>query len=180
LALLETSFAEEGWENASVLARHSLVQVGLTDHANIARVNVGLAMPVIGLGASAHAYYGAVGKRLGCETVLPVDGGVANAIGAVVGQVSVHAEGSVTSGGEGSFRAHLPEGPVQFGDKVTALEELRKTLTHHATEQAKASGVDEIRITENLDLREAQIEAQTMFIEATLRITARGRPRITD
>ena len=179
LALLETAFIEEGWDHASVLAQHSLVQIGMTDHTNVARVNVGLAMPVIGLGASAHAYYGAVGKRLGCETILPEDGGVANAIGAVVGQVSIHAEGSVTSGGEGAFCVHLPDGPVQLGDKDAALAELRKTLTHQATEKAKASGVDEIRITENLDLREAQIEAQTMFIEATLRITARGRPRIT-
>ncbi|HCP82155.1 MAG TPA: hydantoinase [Octadecabacter sp.] len=179
LALLETAFADEGWDQASVLAQHSLVQIGLTNHANIARVNVGLALPVIGLGASAHAYYAAVGERLMCETILPDDGGVANAIGAVVGQVSIHAEGSVTSGGEGAFRVHLPDGPVQFGDKETALEELRKTLTTQATEKAKASGVDEIRITENLDLREAQIEAQTMFIEANLRITARGRPRIT-
>jgi hypothetical protein len=136
-------------------------------------------MPVIGLGASAHAYYGAVGERLGCETILPEDGGVANAIGAVVGQVSVRAEGTVTSGGEGAFRVHLPDGPVQFSDKDTAFESLRKALTRQATEKAKASGVGEIRITEDLDLREAQIEAQTMFIEATLRITARGRPRIT-
>jgi len=179
LALLETAFAEEGWDHASLLAQHSLVQIGLTDHTNIARVNVGLAMPVIGLGASAHTYYGAVGKRLGCETVLPENGGVANAIGAVVGQVSIHAEGSVTSGGEGAFLVHLPDGTVQFGDKDAALTELRRALTHQATEKAKASGVDEIRITENLALREAQIEAQTMFIEATLRITARGRPRIT-
>ena len=180
LALLETAFAEEGWDHAAVLAHHTLVQIGITDYANIARVNVGLAMPVIGLGASAHAYYGAVGTRLGCDTILPEDGGVANAIGAVVGQVSIHAEGSVTSGGEGAFRVHFPDGPVQFGDKDSALEQLRRTLTHQATEKAKASGVDEIRITENLDLREAQIEAQTMFIEATLRITARGRPRIAN
>ncbi len=179
LALLETAFAEEGWDQASVLAQHSLVQIGLSDHTKIARVNVGLAMPVIGLGASAQAYYGAVGERLGCKTILPEDGGVANAIGAVVGQVSVHAEGTVTSGGEGAFRVHLPDGPVQFGDKDTAFEALRNALTRQATEKAKASGVDEVRITEDLDLREAQIEAQTMFIEATLRITARGRPRIT-
>ena len=46
-------------------------------------------------------------------------------------------------------------------------------------EQAIASGVEEVRITEILKLREAQVEAQTMFIEASLRITARGRPRIT-
>ena len=46
-----------------------------------------LGVPVIGLGASAPAYYGAVGDRLGCPMILPEHAGVANAIGAVVGQV---------------------------------------------------------------------------------------------
>ncbi len=178
-ALLETSFAEEGWDNPADLARHPLMTSSLKGHENILRLNAGIAVPVIGIGASAHNYYGAVGAALGCEIILPSDGGVANAIGAVVGQVAIHAEGTVTSGGEGAFRVHLPDGPAQFGDKDAALAALRLTLTEQATSQAIASGVEEVRITENLDLREAQIEAQTMFIEATLRITARGRPRIT-
>jgi hypothetical protein len=134
---------------------------------------------VIGLGAPARTYYRAVGTVLGCSTMLPDDAGVANAIGAVVGQVTIHAEGTVTSGGAGAFRVHLTDGPAQFFDKDTALRALRAALTEQATKQATASGVEEVRITESLNLREAQIEAQTMFIEATLRVTARGRPRIT-
>jgi len=179
LALLETAFAEEGWDNPAEMARHPLVEAGLNNHSNITQLSAGMAMSIIGLGASAQAYYGAVGDRLHCDTILPHDGGVANAIGAVVGQVAIHAEGSVTSGGEGAFRVHLPDGPAQFGDKETALSTLRAALTDQASAQATASGVQNIRITEHLDLREAQIEAQTMFIEATLRITAHGRPRIT-
>jgi N-methylhydantoinase A/oxoprolinase/acetone carboxylase beta subunit len=179
-ALLETGFAEEGWPDPSNLARHTLVEAGLRDHKKTIRINVGLAMPVVGLGASARNYYGAVGERLGCETILPMDGDVANAIGAVVGQVSIHAEGTMTSAGEGAVRVHLSSGPAQFADKDDALTALREVLTDQATDQANAAGVEEVRITETLDLREAQIEAQTMFIEATLRVTARGRPRITD
>ena len=148
------------------------------NHSNVVRADVGLALPLIGLGASAQNYYGAVGDVLRCETILPDDGGVANAIGAIVGQVAIHAEGSVTSAGEGAFRVHLTEGTAQFSDKDEALNALRLNLTEQAVTQAKASGVEDVRITENLDLREAQIEAQTMFIEATLRVTARGRPRI--
>lgn len=178
-ALLETAFAEEGHDNPADLAHHPLVTAGLHGHTEITRLNAELAIPVVGLGASARNYYGAVGTGLGCETILPENGGVANAIGAVVGQVAIHAEGSVTSGGEGAFKAHLPSGPAQFGDKDEAIDALRVALTAQAREQAIASGVQEVRISENLDLREAQIEAQTMFIEANLRITARGRPRIT-
>lgn len=178
-ALLETAFAEDGWDDPSVLARHTLVAAGLRDHKKAIRINAGLAMPVVGLGASAKSYYGAVGDLLGCPTILPDDGGVANAVGAVVGQVAIHAEGTVTSAGEGAVRVHLPTGPAQFSNKDQALDALRATLTEQATAQARLSGVEEVHITEVLDLREAQIEAQTMFIEATLRVTARGRPRIT-
>jgi len=177
-AILETAFAEDGWAEPAVMARHSLVTSGLKKHHQTVRLDVGIAMPVIGLGASAQSYYGAVGDAVGCPTILPDDGGVANAIGAVVGQVSIHAEGSVTSAGEGAVRAHLPDGPQQFGDKDIALDALRAALIEQTTRQAKASGVDDVRITETLDLRQADVEAQTLFIEATLRITARGRPRI--
>ncbi|MCF2905989.1 hydantoinase/oxoprolinase family protein [Octadecabacter sp. CECT 8868] len=178
LAVLETAFAEEGWDKPAELSLHDLTKFGLRRQSNIARVDVGLAVPLIGLGASAQCYYGAVGERLGCQTILPTDGGVANAIGAVVGQIAIHAEGSITSAGEGAFVVHLPDGPSQFGDKDTAVKTLRDILTASATEQATAAGVEEVRVTESLDLREAQIEAQTMFIEATLRVTASGRPRI--
>lgn len=177
-AVLETAFAEEGWDNPAGLAQHALVAAGLRQHSDVLRLSAGLALPLIGMGASAFAYYGAVGAALGCQTILPEDGAVANAIGAVVGQVAIHADGAVTSAGEGSVRVHLPDGPRYFADKDAALAALRQVLTDQVTAQARASGVEEIRITETIDLREAQIEAQVMFIEATLRVTARGRPRI--
>ena len=177
-AVLETAFAEEGWDNPVNLARHTLTNAGLSNHSAVARVEVGLALPLIGLGASAQTYYGAVGDILGCDAILPEEGGVANAIGAVVGQVAVHAEGAVTSAGEGAFRVHMTDGNAQYSDKDEALDALRYHLTAQATLQAQATGVEDARITESLDLREAQIEAQTMFIEAKLRVTARGRPRI--
>ncbi|MDA9207788.1 hydantoinase/oxoprolinase family protein [Octadecabacter sp.] len=177
-ALLETGFAEEGWADPAALARHPLVAAGLSDRDGIVRFGAGLNMPVIGLGASAQSYYGVVGEHLKCETILPKEGGVANAIGAVVGQVSIHADGSVTSAGEGAFRAHLPEGPQQFNDKNSAIEALRVALTDQAIEGALRAGVEDARITESLDLQEAQIEARVMFVEASMRITARGRPRI--
>ncbi|KAG1713737.1 hypothetical protein GQR58_002204 [Nymphon striatum] len=178
-ALLETAFGEEGWADPAVLARHVLMTEGRKNYRNIVRVNAGLALPIIGLGASAQNYYGAVGAALGSETILPADGDVANAIGAVVGQIAIHAEGTVTAAGEGGFRVHLPEGPSQFSTQKAALDALRFLLTSQATEKANEAGVEDVRISESLDLREAQIEAQTMFIEATLRVTARGRPRIT-
>lgn len=178
-AVLETSFAEEGWEAPAELAKHALTKAGLQNHNNIVRISAGLAVPLVGLGASARSYYGAVGEALGCSTILPELGGVANAVGAVVGQVAIHAEGSVTSAGEGSFRAHMPAGPKVFNSKDDAMAALRVALKAKASAEAISSGVEEVRITESLDLRDAQIEARKIFVEANMRITARGRPRIT-
>lgn len=179
-ALLETSFAAEGWDDPATLAQHPLVSAGLLDHKSIVGLSAGLALPVIGLGASAQNYYRAVGNRLKCKTILPEDGDVANAIGAVVGQVAIHAEGTITNGGDGGYRIHhLPDGPQNFNDRGAAIRALRKALTQTATDKAQAAGVEDIQINESLDLQEAQIEARVMLIEATMRITARGRPRIT-
>ncbi len=93
--LLEAAFDEDrGIEGEPVaLARHPLTRAGLARHRGVVEVTLRLGVPVIGLGASAPSYYGAVGDRLGCEMILPEHAGVANAIGAVVGQVSQRALG---------------------------------------------------------------------------------------
>ncbi|PVA07622.1 hydantoinase/oxoprolinase N-terminal domain-containing protein [Thalassorhabdomicrobium marinisediminis] len=178
-AVLETAFADEGWEDAARMARHSLTVAGLRGHRNLITLNTGLAVPVVGLGASAQCYYGAVGETLGCDAILPDAGGVANAIGAVVGQVALHADGSITSAGEGLFAAHLPGGPQQFESRDEAMNALRAALTEDAGARARAAGVEVIRFRESLDLRESQIETKSIFIEASLRVTALGRPRLT-
>jgi hypothetical protein len=133
---------------------------------------------VIGLGASAATYYGAVGERLGARMVLPGDGDVANAIGAVVGQVAMVASGTVTAGGAGVFVAHLPGGPARFADRDGALAALEAALTGEATERARAAGVEEIRLSVAREIDEVAVENQPMFIEARVRVTAQGRPRI--
>jgi N-methylhydantoinase A/oxoprolinase/acetone carboxylase beta subunit len=88
--LLEAAFDEDDafdGQASEVLARHPLMTAGLKHHRGVVELTARLGVPVIGLGASAPSYYGAVGKVLGCEMILPEHAGVANAIGAVVGQV---------------------------------------------------------------------------------------------
>ena len=181
LALLETGFAEEsesfGLPSAD-LARHVLTQRGLGNHRGLLRLDVGLNLPVIGLGASARSYYPAVGERLGCETILPEHGGVANAIGAVVGQVAMHASGTVTSPGPGAFAVHLPDGLTQFSSSDEAMNTLETALRNEAGDTARAAGVEEIRFTVDRDIKQVEVEDQPMFIEATIKVTAQGRPRI--
>ncbi|MDW4549088.1 hydantoinase/oxoprolinase family protein [Defluviimonas sp. D31] len=179
--LLEAAFAEDhrDWVEApEVLARHPLMRAGLDRHSGVVQVQASLAVPVIGLGASAPSYYGAVGDRIGARMVLPEHAGVANAIGAVVGQIAMHAEGIVTSPGPGLFSAHLTDGPKRFNDRDTALAVLEAALTEDAEGRARLAGVEKMRITVDREISEIEIEGQPMFIEARLRVTAQGRPRI--
>jgi len=179
--LLEAAFAEDrafGGESPEALARHPLMAAGLSQHRGIVEVSARLGVPVIGLGASAPSYYGAVGERLGCRMVLPDHAGVANAIGAVVGQVSQRVSGLVTSPAEGRFVAHLADGLQAFADRDAALAALEAALVAEATVRAQQAGAEEVQVRVTRDLREAEVEGRAMFIEATVTATASGRPRV--
>ncbi|OHC49833.1 MAG: hydantoinase [Rhodobacteraceae bacterium GWF1_65_7] len=179
--LLEAAFAEDpgfAEDAPEVLARHLLTRRGLGGHQGVVQLQLRLGVPVIGLGASAPFYYGAVGERLGTRMVLPEHAGVANAIGAVVGQVSQRAQGLVTSRGEGRFIAHLPEGNQLFASRDAALDALEAALAAEAQGRALRAGAADVHLATTRDIREAEVEGNRMFIEATVTVTASGRPRV--
>jgi N-methylhydantoinase A/oxoprolinase/acetone carboxylase beta subunit len=179
--LLEAAFGEDpafAGRVPEALARHPLTMAGLDGHRGVVEITMRLGVPVIGLGASAPSYYGAVGERLGARMILPGHAGVANAIGAVVGQVAQRATGLVTSPGEGRFTAHLPEGLTVFADRDTALAALEAALVAEASERARQAGAADVTVSVMREIREAEVEGRPMFIEATLSATASGRPRV--
>ncbi|SHI39051.1 N-methylhydantoinase A/oxoprolinase/acetone carboxylase, beta subunit [Shimia gijangensis] len=181
LALLETAFSEEvdvfGLP-AEQLARHVLIKRGLDGHRGLLRLDAGLNRPVIGLGASASTYYPAVGERLGCQMELPTHAGVANAIGAVVGRVTIRRSGEVSAPAEGRYRVHLESGPLDFTDCEEALGALEKHLSETAQKEAIAAGAEGIRVTVTRDIRTAPAEGREIFIQGLLSVEASGRPRI--
>lgn len=180
-ALLESAFAEEtdGFGAPSTdLARHVLLQRGLAGHRGLVRIEAGLAVDVIGLGASAATYYPAVGARLNARVILPEHAGVANAIGAVVGRVTLRRSGTVTSPSEGKFRVHLEAGPEDFADSDAAMVRLEGHLRAQAEQEARAGGAEDIQISASRDIRMARVEARDVFLEAQITVEASGRPRI--
>lgn len=176
VALLQAALGEEGLDEA--LATHVLMQKGLGTHRGVLRIDTGLNVPVVGLGASAGSYYPAVGQMMGCEMILPGDAGVANAIGAVVGRVTMRRSGTITAPSEGRFRVHLESGPEDFAEAALALARLEDVLRGSATEAALAAGADDIEVVVDRDIRTAQAEAREVFVEATLTVEAAGRPRV--
>ena len=178
VALLQAGLSEDGLPPD--LAEHVLRLRGLSRPGGAVRVESGLAVPVVGLGASAATYYPAVGKVLRARMILPDDGGVANAIGAVVGRVTVRKSGTVTSPGEGQFRVHLPDGLESFADQTAALGRLEAVLQDAAHVDARAAGAEDIEIRVHRDIRTAQAEAREVFVEAVLTVEASGRPRVAE
>lgn len=179
--LLEAAFAEDrafDGHSPEGLARHPLIGAGLAGHRGVIEVSVKLGVPVIGLGASAPSYYGAVGERLGCPMILPEHAGVANAIGAVVGQVSQRVTGLVTSPAEGRYAVHLSNGVEVFNDRDTAMAALQAALELDARARAQRAGAVDVHLTVVPEVREAEIEGRKMFIEARVTVIASGRPRV--
>ena len=63
----------------------------------------------------------------------------------------------------------------ELAARVAALE---AALTLEATTRARAAGAEDLRLTATRDIREAEVEGRSMFIEATVTVTASGRPRV--
>ena len=183
-ALLTAAFSEDGtdWNGLppETLARHVLVQEGLGHHRGLLTIDVGLNLPVVGLGASAPTYYPAVGTRLNTKMILPEHAGVANALGAVVGQISMRLSGTVTSPAEGRFRVHFVEGPQDFASETEALTALENNLSDKATDQARQSGAVDLRVAVERNIRKSEVEGREVFVEAEIKVTASGRPRIAE
>ena len=178
--ILETAFAEDGLDGAATVA-HALVQRAVDANHGIARLSVALDRPVIGLGASAGLHYAGVPALVGNDCVVPDDADVANALGAVVGQVRVSAEATVSQPSEGIFRLSVADdAPRDFADEDKALAEAEARIRAVVAERALAAGTDTAEIDIERDVKATLIEARRMFIEARLIATASGRPRIAE
>ncbi|RWO54323.1 hydantoinase/oxoprolinase family protein [Mesorhizobium sp.] len=175
--ILETAFAEDGLDGAATVA-HALVQRAVDSHPGIARLSVALDRPVIGLGASAPLHYAGLPSLVGNDCVVPEDTDVANALGAVVGQVRVRAEARVSQPKEGLFRVASGESVRDFNDEAVAIAAAETDVRAIAAGRARDAGTDSPEIEIASEFRVSTVEGQRMFIEAHVVAVASGRPRI--
>jgi N-methylhydantoinase A/oxoprolinase/acetone carboxylase beta subunit len=175
--VLETAFAEDGLDGAATVA-HALVQRAVDADHGIARFAVALDRPVIGLGASAPLHYAGLGALVGNNCIVPADTDVANALGAVVGQVRVTAEARVSQPKEGLFRMAAGDLIRDFPSEAQAMAAAESEIRAVAAIKATDAGAEDAEIEVARDIRSATVEGQRTFIEADLIATAAGRPRI--
>ena len=179
-ALLQVAFNQDSITgDPQALADHALTQAALNQHSGQIKLSLALNKVIIGLGASANTYYPAIAKRLNTKAELSKHAGVANAIGAVVGQITMREQGKIEAAGDGIFRAFHHDGPRDYTCLDAALNALRSELENHATQRAKDAGGDGITLRCDQQLDEAEIEGSMKFIAASLTVSANARPRIT-
>lgn len=175
--LLDAALAADGHSIASP----SLTPLGvaaLDGHQGAARVDIGLALPLIGLGASAPAYYPAIADLLRTEADVPGDADVANAIGAVVGQVRITREVTISRPNDGVYRVHMAPANKDFPALEPALDHARAALEAETRDAAAKAGAAEIELSQDWSAKTAHIEGTLVFIEGTATVTATGRPRL--
>lgn len=177
--LLEVALIEDGLIEPGLTAS-PIVRRALDGEGRLVRVALLLDRPVIGLGAGAGAYYPAVGAMLGMETIVPDHADVANAIGAVAGQirVSVMAELVRDEAGNGLILAGADiDGAGQtFANEDEALAAAHRACRKAAMDKAIRAGAQQASVSLSQQVRATDLDGQRQFISATVTAVATGRP----
>ena len=172
--LLRVAFAEDGLGETD--SRQPLIDAALTRRYNVIKLELGLNLPVVALGASAATYYPAVGTYLNSSVHIPEHAEVANAVGAVVGLVRSSEEVYVAQPDEGTFRVHLAQEVRDFSDLQEALEYAESAVSRLAKSSALAAGAAEVELELVKRDKRPVIEGEEFFVESRITATAFGRP----
>ena len=174
--VLSACLAEDG-QDAIDVQRSASVDSALSRRDGIVRFGLSLDRPLIGLGASAGAYYPAIAEMLAARCLVPEHADVANAIGAVVGQVRVGVTVTVTQPQEDLFAVSGAGETEHVAGEAEALERARTVARTAALDgAAEAGAVDAaVELTEEIDA--ATVEGTRNLVEARIVAVASGRPR---
>lgn len=144
----------------------------------LARIDAGAAVPIVVIGAPAVTYAPLIADLLGTNSVVPPHAEVANAVGAAVARIRITKQVTVTAPRRGSYRAHWGEDPPIWHN----LSEAREWATARAVEAARTEAIEagalDPDITVDFQTRTAPSNGRELFVEATLRVTAAGRPSL--
>jgi N-methylhydantoinase A/oxoprolinase/acetone carboxylase beta subunit len=174
--IMETALVEDGLDPA--LVRSPLLQRGLDGIKGHVSSAFSLDRPLIGLGASAGLHYAELDKRLGAACIVPPDAGVANAVGAVAGQVRISATVTVARPDGERFRVSAPSGLRDFLTEGEALVFAEQAAREEAIRLALSAGAAEPHCAVASLISAPMVEGQRSFMDAQIVATASGRPTI--
>lgn len=175
-AILAASLAEEGETQIDAARSHS-VHRALTRLHGVVKFSLTLDRPLIGVGAAAPTYYPAIAEMLACDSFIPDNADVANAIGAVVGHVRTSVTVFVTMPQEDVFAVNGAAVSERLDSEDKAMERAREIARQSALEQALAGGAEEPQITMRETVKAPDVDGLRTLVEARVTAIADGRPR---
>ena len=136
---------------------------------------------LVGVGAPTHVFLPRVAKMLHTQAILPDHAAVANAVGAITGQVTAIAEVElrpVTGDDYGDVLVVTPQERRVFGSRTKAVSFARSEGRRIVRERALARGAcGELEIHEERIHNEAPMGYGMIWLGDTLRFTASGSSR---
>lgn len=176
-AVLTALIADDDMTGMDV-SRSAFIDRALSRKAGLVRFSLKPDRPLVALGASAPVHYPAIADMLDIESFVPVHAGVANAVGAVVGQVRETVTVFVSEPDEGRYAVNGGGEHQIFRDRAEAFARARELARSEASQAAIRSGADHpgVELVEHIDM--PVIEGLEKFIEARFIAVASGRPRI--
>jgi N-methylhydantoinase A/oxoprolinase/acetone carboxylase beta subunit len=143
------------------------------------RATLGLARPIVAIGAPVEAYYPDVARRLGAPLSIPEHAAVCNAVGAVAGVVSQSVEILVNQPTFNVFRVHDPAGSRDYPDSKAALDHAERVSRALALGAARRAGAADPHVDTTVTERRAELTPGTDYrAEAIVCSTAVGRPLV--
>ena len=134
-------------------------------------------VPLVAVGAPAGSYYPPVAAALGVRLELPPFAEVANAVGAVLGQVSQRVHLTVSQPVRGVYRVFARSGPCDFSTVAAAIAHAQGLASAEAMHHALEAGAAHATVA--LSQRDNQVHNDIdgdMFFEARVTATASGPP----
>ena len=158
-----------------------LLQTGLNGTSDQPlECNVKINLPIVAVGAPVEAYFPTLARAIGTELHIPENADVANAIGAITGNIAVAVEVVVAATGDGYYIIQGIPRNNSFEDLEEANAAAIAYVTNKAREQAIEAGAEAV----NIDVTEEEVisqvgdeDCQALFLHKKIVARATGRPQ---
>lgn len=135
-------------------------------------------MPIIGIGAPAHAWLPQAAERLNTSLLVPEHAEVANAVGAAVGKIVVNVESMIRPESNfGGFVVYSSKGHQHFDDFEEAVDYAENEARKQAAREAEKAGASHFELMvkrEDICVEINYSPDHPLFMECKIKATAIG------
>jgi N-methylhydantoinase A/oxoprolinase/acetone carboxylase beta subunit len=165
-------------ETDSRLLEH-LLQCMLGKKGKTYQVRVKFDHPIVGIGAPAPYFLPATGRLFDTEVLIPKDGDVANALGAISSNIVIRETLEIRPAPAGGFQLQGIAGPNHFDD-IDEVEKLAvEHLLHNISGKGRKAGTRSDDVTMEIkDIIVDTADGASLFLGRTISATLVGRPEM--